>query len=68
MRVEMLRSRGYRGEHLGAGFITDMDDRTAREFIAKGWAKEAIEPPALTAAEADALIPVKTGKRRAALR
>lgn len=65
MRVEMLDGRLYRGEHLDIGRITDMDDATAREFIAKGWAKEASEPKALTTEDAAALVPTQEKRRRA---
>lgn len=61
----MLRDRGYRGEHLGAGRITDMDRATAAWFISRGWAKEAAEAPVLPPAEIDALIPPKDKRRRA---
>ncbi len=67
MKVEMLCARMYREEHLDAGRITDMDEATARCFIARGWAKESLAPPVLTTAQADALIPPK-GKTRRALR
>ncbi|MDQ1345053.1 MAG: hypothetical protein QG586_583 [Pseudomonadota bacterium] len=63
----MLQDRNYRGEHVGAGRITDMDAATAQWFISRGWAKEAYEAPALTTTEADALIPSQ-GKRRRAIR
>lgn len=63
MKVEILRSRLYRENHLPVGQILDMDDRTATEFIARGWAKESNEPPPLPPEEVDAMIP-KLGKRR----
>lgn len=64
MKVEMLRARGYRGEHLDVGVVTDMDAGTAREFIARGWAKEAAEPlpPAPETVEEVAPIGVKRRK------
>ena len=67
MKVEILRSRLYRGEHMDVGRVTDMDDGTAREFILKGWARKYEEPAPLTTAAAEALIPTQ-GKRRRALR
>lgn len=67
MKVEMLRSRCYRGEGLEVGRVTDMDDGTAREFIAKGYAREYQEPAPLTTEQAEALIPTP-GKRRRAIR
>lgn len=68
MKVEMLRSRGYRGNHLEAGIVTDMDDATARTFIASGWAREHVEPEPLAPVEADAAAPLKATPRRKALR
>jgi hypothetical protein len=65
MKVEMLRSKLYRGGHLAAGVVTDMDGLTAADFIARGWAKPAAEPAPLSAAEADALIPTKVQRRKA---
>lgn len=65
MRVEILRSRLYRESHLPVGLITDMDDAAATAFIANGWAKVAVEPPALSSTEADALIPKKLLTRNA---
>lgn len=67
MKVEILRSRLYRSEHLEVGTVTDMDDGTARQFIAAGWAREYQEPAPLTTAQAEALIPTQ-GKRRRAIR
>lgn len=67
MKVEMLRSRCYRGEGLEVGRVTDMDDGTAREFIAKGYAREYQAPAPLTTEQAEALIPTQ-GKRRRAIR
>lgn len=68
MKVEILRSRGYRGNHLEAGIVTDMDEPTARTFILKGWAREHAEPEPLTEAQADAVAPVKAAPRRKAVR
>jgi hypothetical protein len=65
MKVEMLRSRGYRGNHAEAGSVLDMDDTTAREFIHKGYAREHADREPLTAEAADALIPTKVTRRRA---
>ena len=67
MRVEMLRARAYRGEHLDAGVIIEMDAGTAREFIVKGWAKEAGEAAPVAPATVEEAAPIGV-KRRKALR
>ena len=65
MKIEMLRARLYRGEHLDVGRITDMDDATARWFIGQAWAKESATPAPIDSQAADALIPTKVTRRRA---
>jgi hypothetical protein len=65
MRVEILRSKLYRGNHCDVGQVTDMDDRTAAVFVEKGWARPYAEPTPITTAEAEELIPTKLVRRRA---
>ena len=65
MRVEMLRARLYRGEHLDAGQVTDMDGQTAAWFIERGWARPYAEPTPLTVEQADELVPTKVVRRKA---
>jgi hypothetical protein len=65
MQVLMCRSRGYRGNHCEAGTVVDMDERTARQFIERGWAVAHAEPEPLPATVADELVPVKVAKRKA---
>lgn len=63
MKVEMLRARGYRGQHLEVGVVTDMDGQTAAWFVEMGWARPYAEPAPLTTKEADALVPTKVTRR-----
>lgn len=65
MRVEILRARLYRGEHMDPGVIVEMDDYTADVFIRKGWARRAVDPAPLTTEKADVLIPTGAKRRRA---
>jgi hypothetical protein len=65
MKVEMIRDRNYRGSHAGRGLVLDMDDATAREFVAKGYSKPYAEPAPMTAAEAEAVLPTKQVRRNA---
>ena len=65
MKIEMLRDRNYRGEHLAAGVVTDMDGPTARWFLEMGWAREYAAPAPLTTEQADELVPTKIVRRKA---
>lgn len=65
MRVEILRARGYRGEHLEVGLVTDMDAPTAREFIARGWARDAGDPAPVAPSTVDGVAPIGVKRRRA---
>jgi len=65
MKVEMLDSRLYRGEHLDVGQVTDMDGRTGAWFVEQGWARVYDEPAPMTAAEADEALPKLPPRRRA---
>ena len=65
MKVEILRARAYRGQHLDPGLVTDMDSPTALWFIDRGWAKPYAEPAPLTTEQADELVPTKLVRRKA---
>lgn len=67
MRIEMLKDRGYRGEHCAAGTVIEADAETAQWFIARGWAAPHAETAPLAPAAAEALVPTHV-KRRKALR
>lgn len=65
MKIEMLASKLYRGSHAGTGLVFDAAEPEASEWIAKGWARKAVEVAPLTVEEADALVPTKLTRRNA---
>lgn len=67
MRIEMIRARGYRGNHLEAGTVNEVDATTGRWFISAGWAREYADAEPLAPAAAAEAAPTNV-KRRKALR
>ncbi len=49
MKVEMIRSRVYKGKTLESGRIVDVDDTFGRWLISKGMAAEYVSPAMLEA-------------------
>jgi hypothetical protein len=49
MKVEMIRSRVYKGRTLESGRIVDVDDTFGRWLISKGMAAEYVRPAMLEA-------------------